>query len=184
MMPQKDREMTLFDGMVLVGAAAVGFRLVGMSQVRAVLEQGYYLKAYYNYGVAFGYLVYPVWLCWTFAALAIRLRSPRPRFRRLARQPGFVATFSVSIGALISLALFLLRANKIGSGPGNPIPTMYFLRLPFDLFWLIFGAWLAQILNRKWRSEASAIDRFGRLLGFGWIAFFLFEAFWSFLYYP
>jgi hypothetical protein len=184
MKPTKSRDMSLLDVMILVAAAAVGCSFVGVSQVRSVIDQGYNLKYYYNYGVAFGSAVYPVWLCLTFAALAIRLRPPRPRLRRLARQPGLVASLSVTLAAPILLVVFLLGASKLGWRLGDPIPANYFGRLPFQLSCMVFGAWIAQALNGRWHPEASAIDRFGRLLGLGWIGFYLFETIWYFLYFP
>jgi hypothetical protein len=184
MRPAKDRNLSLTDVMILVAATALGCSLVSWAGVKAVVEQGNYLKYRYNYSVAFGLVVNPVWLTLTFAALIIRLRSPRPSFRRLARQPGLVASLSVSLAAPISLAIFLLEASNFRWRLGMPIPSNYFGRLPFVMSWVVFGAWLALALNRRWRPVPSSIDRLGRLLGAGWLGFYLLEIACSYFFYP
>jgi hypothetical protein len=167
------RGFRLVDVMILIAATAAGFSLVKSDTLEGKTTQATLYHNIYYYEADFAAVACPLWLAWTFAALAIRLRSPRPPFRRLARQPGWVASLSVSLCVPIQLALTFF---DLYHGPsridGSAIPYGFFYGLRLWPVFVIVGAWLALWLNGRWRPEPSAIDRFGRALGFGWIAFF------------
>jgi hypothetical protein len=119
------------------------------------------------------------------------MRSPRPRFRRIARQPG-------SIACMVALAVLLVIASWIGvTIPAGRVVKFSQHAIPFassihervDLgypaypfggrvlvVWgdrvgfAVAGAWLAMIMVGRWQSEPTWIDRLGRAIGCLWIA--------------
>jgi len=131
----------------------------------------------------------PLWLApGTVALLVSSLRQPRPRLRRLARQPGFVASVAAtSILATGGLMIFLVLVVRL-------LPSWRFdywrafywplffrcafdLRLPNLMGAAVAGAWLMLFLNGRWHPEKSWLDRLGQILGCCWIALFLINCF-------
>jgi hypothetical protein len=92
----------------------------------------------------------------TLAALIYRLRRPRPRWRRLVRQPGMAAVLTAVIVWLASLPLVVLEPDL-----GRPAVLAGFG---------ITARWGLLRLSRRWRCEPSWVDRLGRLVGITWIA--------------
>ena len=86
--------------------------------------------------------------------LLMRLRRPRPAWRELFRQPGFVACLSVLSALLIVVDLSWL---------GMLIPDW------LSLGHAVTASWALLIVSRRWRSEAGWIDRLGRAIGVAWI---------------
>jgi len=84
----------------------------------------------------------------------MRLRSPRPLFRELVRQSGFVVCLAVIVGTLI----FVDLRRFTTSGDSLVLVQAAVLLL----LWPILGL-------PPWHSEASWIDRLGRVVGWGWI---------------
>jgi hypothetical protein len=175
------RGFTVAHAMILVASTALGYYLVSWDMVTNAMN-GIIHKNYRACAYVFAGVIHPVWLIWTFAALIIRLLPPRPAFRRLARQPGMIASVSVSLGAPIYLVLLMLSMRRTSLEFNRSFLNNYIGSLHGTLCWMVFGAWLAQALRRQWRPEPSAIDRFGRLLGFGWIGFFPLEILWENLF--
>jgi hypothetical protein len=136
-------------------------------------------------------LVSPYLVTGTLAALAMRLRGPRPRLLRLIRQPGTMAC------AVALSALFLVLCEMACSRTGGRFFqfTEHVVRPPVrhehpDVFhghprylsaawgivfqgnrigFAVAGAWLTLLASGRWRSEASWIDRLGRAMGWSWI---------------
>jgi hypothetical protein len=99
----------------------------------------------------------PVLLGLTVAQPLLRLKRPRPPLERVVRQSGFV-TCLVGI-TLVDLLL--------------PMGDLWFsgfaLKLPLTRVMILFMLWPLLALA-PWRSEASWVDRLGRMVGWGWIA--------------
>ncbi len=125
----------------------------------------------------------------TVAQLVLRIRRPRPSFRRLGRQPGTVAC-AVALGALVVIAcwvwintstgqlleykLHLTKADRHGMEGGVRYPIYPFsgrLLVAFGdrIGFAVAGAWLALWLAGWWRAEPTWIDRMGRALGSLWV---------------
>lgn len=109
---------------------------------------------------------------WTVAFMAIRLLGPRPRWRRVARQPGMIA----ACASLLSLALFgsiilgaMLASTFSGYAPDffTVTEAVYFSHLFVSMSILV--SWMTLLLGRRWRAEPSWIDRLGRALAVSWI---------------
>src|SRR5947209_11055 len=96
-----DRKPTLLDAMIVVAATAVG--LACFRPVPPLFYSGPHVWALSVLVADVTALLAP----WTVALLVIRLLPPRPRLRRLARQPGFVAC-AVSVMDLIANVDFVL----------------------------------------------------------------------------
>jgi hypothetical protein len=92
----------------------------------------------------------------TSAQLLMRLRRPRPEWRRLLRQPGFVACTAAAIGFCIDKGW---------------VPFIRFesLRFPFMTAMAVLVAWSILFGLRQCLAEKSWIDRLGRVVGVGWI---------------
>jgi hypothetical protein len=118
----------------------------------------------------------------TIALALLRLRRPRPAWRRLARKPGAVAC-GVAASALaiqwmqVMIGKCLYRIlNMIPNMP--PVPTSWTIAVGLsDVGLAVIGAWLVLASGRRWGAEPSWIDRLGRLLGACWIGLFLIHHF-------
>ena len=177
------RRFTIVDGMILVAATAVG--LVGArSNVIEGRDSLSWDPTWWSYGnleagiVSFAVVIPPA-AAWTAAVVILRLRSPRPRGRRLARQPGMVAACSamgamavvVALNAMFAGLYRLVRGASIASGNGVlGWCLVYSLILPSILGFVVAASWATLAVGRRWRAEPGWIDRLGRALGVFWIA--------------
>jgi hypothetical protein len=142
------RRFTLSDVMILVAATSAG-----LAANRAVLPPwpqaaGSGTSEIIRFALL---ALLPYLAAWTVALLIIRLRSPRPRFRRLARQPGFVACAIAALGLLICGLSWLLVTRRFLSFD----PRMFLIGYTPHLCFIVVGAWLALILGGSWRAEPS-----------------------------
>lgn len=167
------RRFTIADGMILVAASAVGL-LILREDMPGFLEE---LR---TPGAGLGttparlllWVVGPpsgLFVAWAPGLIAVRLRSPRPRGRRLVRQPGLVAAVALLVaivpGLLWCLSLWSYR-------PGFRDRFNFHERWVLVTEWAdaaVAGSWLALIVAGRWRAEASWIDRLGRISGGYWV---------------
>jgi hypothetical protein len=150
--------------MVLVLATAIALALARRGIIEA--RTGYRTAVEENAWRAI-IVVFHAEVCWSLALAWLRLRLPRPRWRRLMRQPGFEASLAAVISLLGGFLLSLLFVLEITSA------GMSFLL--FGFYPLIVGpailtVWLIQMMNGHCRCEPTWIDRVGRVLGACWIA--------------
>ena len=126
----------------------------------------------------------PVAVAMTLGVLAIRLRMPRPRWRRLSRQPGVVACLALALSWVAAGAYtvgnVLSNHPTAGTAPGLP-PGTTFVRSSasfleeFAVFGSVLGgfavvvAWSTLVLVGRWRLEPTWLDRLGRLIGVAWV---------------
>ncbi len=117
-------------------------------------------------------LTLPFGIAWTAALVPLRLIRPRPPWRLLARQPGWVAACMAMLGlglAAIGAGVALLGWGQTPSR-SDAIQQSLFVVVPGAIAPMILGAWATLLLNRRWRPERSWVDRLGRALGLYWIA--------------
>jgi hypothetical protein len=202
------RGFTLSDAIVLVTATAAGFAVF----------KSYYAFTYVYWGPPFGaaarllgwinglwsclILASPFVMAWTLAILGLRLRRPRPRWRRLVRQPGFVAGSVAGLVLAFRLAGFATLRWRVGSDPGLALWSVRFIwprgyivagnpgYLAFDndhflgtmamIGLAVAATWMLMILSGRWKPERSWVDRAGRLLGWLWIVTLPLTAWWDF----
>ena len=176
------RPFTLGDAMILIAATAVAGPII-----RLIIAQSFAPEAnedfpklllgllgsgrFREFGFVMFILALPVAAAWTLALIPLRLKRPRPPWRHLARQPGWVAACSAVPGlVLLSAGVGVLR------GWGRSI--FYVDNIELSLFTLatslagatVLGSWMTLILGRRWRAEPSWLDRLGRALGVYWLA--------------
>jgi hypothetical protein len=130
-------------------------------------------------------LVAPHLAALTIALLVLRMRSPRPPVRRLARQPGTVACM-VASAVLLVVACWVGMTTATGRAlefSEHATKDLVHSRGSFSLYpsgrnlvvyadrigFAIAGAWLSLWLAGRWRSEPTWIDRLGRAMGWLWL---------------
>jgi succinate dehydrogenase hydrophobic anchor subunit len=173
----REREFDRFDAIVLFAATVVGFGLI------RAWERAFGLATVFDPGIWHGQIVdrvtavtIPFLLQWTVACLLLRLRRPRPNWRRVARQPGTAACVAAMLAIAYAsfwttLTVIKVRSIQRAYMKGYiPSARSYFYWIYGDpvAFWVL-GAGLTLALGCRWRSEPSWIDRLGRILGLAWI---------------
>ncbi len=124
------RRFRLLDAMILVAATAVGcgaMQLIGRAAKCSPLEWCLGLLglgSFHDFSshcekiLAFSFLTIPLVAAVSLSLIPIRLFGARPRFRRLARQPGFVASYaSLTTVAFIGLPV-VVGSLAAGAGSG------------------------------------------------------------------
>lgn len=184
--PEQVRPFTVLDAMILTAATAAGLASYSSAGFRPENFLQYandtetYVYLFVNYLVR---SAHPFLRAWGVAWIVIRLRKPRPRWRRLTRQPGVSAMLAACLGWAFGLvSLFLGCLRWFHETPG--IPTLNFHNVESILLggFGVIVAWSVSVLVGCWRPEPTWIDRLGRALGVGWIASFL--LFLAFFYPP
>ncbi|MDB5350761.1 MAG: hypothetical protein JWN86_2008 [Planctomycetota bacterium] len=177
------RRFTILDGMILIAATAVGLAWVGrvwpgfLNQLPPARRSWAWGR---DFTVKVTALATPVLMMWTWAILLLRLRGPRPGWRRVTRQPGMTACLSALIlfaivatveALVISRSIYsqsLFAAEFWRDVPGS---LLEFLALGSPFIGLgVALSWLLMAVQRGWRSEPSWIDRAGRAIGLLWVA--------------
>jgi hypothetical protein len=182
------RRLTIVDGVVMTASMAVALSISRL-YTQVVLE-------FPGWGLRPGMSLMEVWY-WVYrrncmllvssiilaaALLALRMRQPRPRFRRLMRQPGTVACWAI---------VFVVVLRGLGVLEGTVLARIAGLKwhqLVFDLDGIDWGyypalvfseaenvapqmclavavSWVLLLVSGQWRPEPSWIDRMGRALG-------------------
>ncbi len=102
------------------------------------------------------------------AVIPLGLLGPRPRCRRLARQPGITAMWAAGLGiALSAVQIGIAISTGMRVFAYQPIIAIHScLSYPGMA---VLGTWASLLLARRWRSEKSWVDRMGRVLGFFWL---------------
>lgn len=93
------------------------------------------------------------------ALIVTRLRFPRPPWRVLACQPGFVASAALCVATIVAVDLSM--SGRVS------IPLVVEAILPGAT---VLASWSALIATGRWRPEAGWIDRAGRAVGAFWLA--------------
>jgi len=121
--------------------------------------------------IEIAWLGMPVIAMWTLALIPIRLLGPRPSRRRLARQPGLMATLAVGVATVFGGLQYLIGASVWGwDYYGGMIGTEDTMAIVPALFGLAVSvSWMTLCVGRRWRAEASWVDRLGRAMGAFWI---------------
>jgi hypothetical protein len=182
------RTLTLFDGMILVAASAVGLS-VFLWIVKSVLygplfvqmfappPQGWTTGQVLVRGVQWIGFALPFACAWTCTVPILRMRAPRPRVRRGLSQPG-VAACVASLVALVWASIALggtLAVDRLASDTLSADPRRWLFHFIVEELFAYVGlavasTWAALLLAGRWRRSADWIDRFGRILGAFWIA--------------
>ena len=104
-------------------------------------------------------LALPFAAMWTLAIIPIRLSGPRPRFRRLSRQPGIIA----ALAAALALALAAIQVGLVIWLGASFYAIVALLAVPTYPGLAVLIAWMTLLLGRRWaQSRAGLIDWVGR----------------------
>jgi hypothetical protein len=185
------RRFRLLDAMILVAATALGCALVQWtSRVhgsafswRSICEGSQGLLGQFprkdwvtfaaevaQLGIMTSVATMP--LVATLALLPIRVIGPRPSLRRLARQPGMMATCAVGV-TIAFVGLFLVAAAPGAQTGVFTVPdksaVVAMLFLPMFAGCALLVSWITLLVSRRWRAEPSWVDRLGRSTGVFWI---------------
>lgn len=178
-LPQPARRFTLVDAMILVAATAAGMASV----IQHLKEEGYFVRLETELPAAssipldvwldVGSLRYlePCLLAWSLALLVLRLRPPRPTFRKVVLQPGTV----VLLATAVVVAAHAVRYAAFWMLFGKPVFSFLDHELPYcayEIFYALAAAWFVLALSRRLCCEKSWIDRAGRILGLLWIVLY------------
>jgi hypothetical protein len=188
--PIATRRFTLLDGMIAIGAIALGLAplqwmglgeesMESLGSMNSPFLSATYLDDLVMVSLT---LVTPSAMAMTMSFLVLRLRQPRLRWCRLVRQPGTVASLALVLSWLFAGAFASIIL--VGDMTGKPImastggPYVFGFRdwvQSFTIYspplggFAVVVAWSTQRLLGRWRAEASWVDRLGRLVGVVWI---------------
>lgn len=113
----------------------------------------------------------PLLMGWTLAWCVLRIRGPRPRWRRLVRQPGFVVGLTTIlawfVGGGVAIRWWLDVHHIVPEWLDVMIVQMATAMMLGGFG--VFFSWTGLVLEGRWRPERSWVDRLGRILGVGWI---------------
>jgi hypothetical protein len=188
MAPVRRRQMTLLDAILLVSSAAIG--MGAFQAVRRGLFQGWIwlfdqrfpdVHTWTTWDVIVTCSDITVFLIplvgpWTVLLILLRMRSPRPGWRRICRQPGMTACLAALFGWCWS-GLALILALDVGyvARPGrSPSAVEWGQKYLADEVFMYVGlavaaVWFVQFFSGQWRRSADWIDLMGRLVGICWI---------------
>ena len=109
----------------------------------------------------------------TLALIPIRLFGPRPRWHRLAHQPGLLASGAAGLAMAIVGLPAIVVAAALGAGW---METLAWLPDEENMALLakfggmaVTASWMTLLVGRRWRAESSWVDRLGRAIGVCWI---------------
>jgi hypothetical protein len=175
------RRFTVLDAMVLISATGISllpirhFYWEGWQATEQIRQCSFWELAWFiNETLA------PLALALGFALGLLRLRNPRPRLRRLARQPGTAALLCINIYTLLELFITMeyvyFDQHVRSSLAPYPLSEMLLdqlqpltVRLTCRLGTVVGAAWIVLWLGRSWRAEPSWIDRAARAMGIYWL---------------
>lgn len=166
------RKVSLSDALVLLAVPAVWLATRRHLALRQMGMRFWYLDNYYLVPP----LIDDVGLFLTilaFVLILLRLRPPRPRRRRLWRQPGLAACAAVMFGVTVKAI-----STAVSSYANLPAWENDFR---VNVLWgpwpytgpAVAGAWLALLVTGLWRAERSLVDRLGRIVGVCWLLEFM-----------
>lgn len=163
MATESPRRLNLLDLIVLIvgcaGGLSIGRYCIGIGAHRAGYIWGPERLAVV---LAWGY---SQGLALTVTLLVLRIRRPRPSWRDLMKQPGLVACLVVTMARLLSLQQLMIYYFQ-----GQRLIAIALMLDGVGFGYTVLVAWVTLRLSGGWTPEAGAIDRLGRLVGWGWIA--------------
>jgi hypothetical protein len=169
------RRLTLADGLILIAAAAAGFAIgripQGVYPGRIPVVNGDEVSLFERAMIS----TYWASLLVMLALIPLRLMPPRPPFRWIRRQPGFIACLTVAFGIAHMGVYFAVQRFKQLT-PWANIDVLSLIVSP-SIGSIIISAWLVLAVSGRWRPEATWIDRAGRLLAIAWILRYVIHVF-------
>ncbi len=179
------RKFTVFDAMVLIGATALGLGWTRATfdgdwadlTAHGEIEPDFLVVALWNWSD----LTVPYLTLLTITLTLLWLRSPRAAIRKLSRYPGAVACAAVTASVIVTVAfdlLFYLMVSSLSGGHGKWFFWFHGLlsHIKDDLSRYarprgeaIAVCWVILWMTRRWRAQATWLDRLGRLVAVIWL---------------
>lgn len=166
--------------MVLIAATAIALvpirYVTGFSFPGEAVHTAWTFESVWSIILGSQWILTPLLVTWSLALWILRLRRPRPRLRRLFRQPGMAATTVVLLSVVLLLFRFLALCAvafledpnlfaRAGEGLTLDVLFVFSKQYTSELCDALLAVWLVLWLAGAWRSERSWIDRAGRTLG-------------------
>jgi hypothetical protein len=167
------RRFTLVDAMILIAAAAIGLasaRSMPLLRPSSSLPRANLQRALstVTYGSS---IAFPTVMAFTVATLALRSRRPRPRLRKILREPGAVGCTAATFSLL--LTLIMLTPTSIFVAGNSPSIGMWlvdvWIQAPRVTGSVVASVWFVQALSGRWRAGREWIDRLGRVVASCWL---------------
>jgi hypothetical protein len=174
------RRFTLLDAMVLLAATGIG--LAGARAYQASMDSMSNTPRVGVISITFGSAIQyfgrpaPFLAGWTVALFILRLRRPRPHYRRLVRSPGFAAGYAAILG-LACCAVSIAIAWLIDYLKAKPFQLGIFYMWMRSISFAgpsVAAVWLSLALQGHWRRRGAQdwIEISGIVLGVCWLASF------------
>jgi hypothetical protein len=183
------RKFALSDALTLVVVTAIPMAATRHNWAGYYDSFGPWGEAYHIHFIEFMYrfrhLLYSVSYfaaTWSLACLMLGLRRPRPAFLLVVRQPGMTACMAAVVVLIIQLANLTLALGvrflwwtdsreSISTNMAGWLDRLDELPLiPSMIGCAITATWVIQATSGRWRPATQWTDRWGRALGFFWIA--------------
>jgi hypothetical protein len=165
------------DLLILIGGVAVGSAIFRCTETYSMVADDFAgdVDAGRVVGILMGIAgaASPFLLALSGTLVVLLLRRPRLPWKRLTRLPAATVAMVTVVSALLlisfgttSVVIGLMRGGQLSDSA-----HLYFFG-QWDAFVgsALVGAWSIQLLSGRWRPEACWLDRFGRVLGAGWVA--------------
>ncbi len=178
---KRPRRFNLVDVAILVMATAVGLCAIrdflgNLLKTPMELENGVWVARwwapviYLNRAVALEVIL----MAWSVAWLAIQLRQPRARLRRLSRQPGFVASFFATVVLAVSgpITAAVLSHSTLAVNTGGEYWILFELwsaLVSVQIGAAIVAGWTLLAFGRSCRTRSGSLDRVGQGFGIVWV---------------
>lgn len=162
------RPLAIADIMILVFATAVGLALgeFWLRELIAELPQFTALPPQTGSRTIVSGRSIAILLAATLAFGALRFRQPRSRLRLLLRQPGSVACMATASALLIQIACARLDLRTMGGYTSPLLVAAWYW--PSSTGSAVLASWLVLLGGRGWHP-GDWVDRFGMVIGFGWV---------------
>lgn len=158
----------MLDLLVLIATTALGFGLIRLYNELDDRPSPSYLEGEFYWGW-WSLLVFAT----TLGISAVRVRAPRPTIRRLAREPGFVASVAILIVAALnvmaSIRAVLVQSFFLPFGREDVLDivlwSLHDVAGHDSIGPAVALGWMILALQRPWRRRADWVEWSGRALG-------------------
>ena len=166
-LPRLARRFSLLDAMALIAATAAGLAIdrVFLSDMRG--WDGAVLKHFRELTAAGIILSVPLAAMWTVATLALQLRRPRDRLRRLLGRSGTAACCTATVAMTLGAGLVICTMRTISVSFTSRLVIAY--GLPIMAGGAVTAVWALSVIAGAYRAVPDWNDRMGRLMGIYWV---------------